>query len=201
MKIHLLTTLLLVTSTTVAMAQGDAAAGQAKAAACAACHGADGNSSNPEWPKIAGQHASYLTKQLADYKAGEGRSNPLMMGMVAGLSDQDIADLAAWFSAQTLAGGTADPQLIGQGERLYRGGNAETGVPACIGCHGPAGTGDPYGAIPALAGQHAPYTVTQLQSFHGGTRANDANAMMRGTVRRMTAEEMRAVAAYIQGLH
>jgi len=125
-----------------ASAAGDAAAGQAKAAACASCHGADGNSANPDWPKLAGQHDKYLAKQLADFKAGN-RKNAMMAPMAAGLSEQDMADIAAFFSSQTLSGGKSDPKLVDAGEKLYRGGNATTGVAACMACHGPSGMGNP----------------------------------------------------------
>jgi len=183
-----------------ASAAGDAAAGQAKAAACASCHGADGNSANPDWPKLAGQHDKYLAKQLADFKAGN-RKNAMMAPMAAGLSEQDMADIAAFFSSQTLSGGKADPKLVDAGEKLYRGGNATTGVAACMACHGPSGMGNPQANFPRLSGQHAAYTVLQLKAFHSGERANDAGKMMQNIAARMTDAEMQQVASYIEGLH
>lgn len=181
-------------------AAGDAAAGKAKAAACASCHGADGNSANPEWPKLAGQHDKYLAKQLANFKAGD-RKNAMMAPMAMGLSEQDMADIAAYFASQTQNGGKADPALVAAGEKLYRGGNATSGVAACMACHGPNGMGNPQANFPRLSGQHAAYTVNQLKAFRAGERANDAGKMMQNVAARMTDEEMKAVATYIEGLH
>lgn len=180
-------------------AAGDAAAGKAKAMACASCHGADGNSANPEWPSLAGQHAKYLAKQLANFKAGD-RNNALMSPMAAPLSEQDIADIAAFFESQALKGGQADPALVDAGEKLYRGGNATSGVAACMACHGPNGMGNPQANFPRLSGQHAAYTVLQLKAFRTGERANDAGNMMRNIAARMTDAEMQAVASYMEGL-
>jgi cytochrome c553 len=187
-------------SVTGVQAAGDAEAGKTKSAACAACHGPDGNSSvNPIWPKLAGQHPGYLEKQLMDFKAG-ARTDPTMLGMVAPLNDQDMADLAAYFASQTKQGGTAAADQVEMGEKLYRAGNADTGVAACMGCHGPAGSGNPQANFPALAGQHATYIEKALKDFRSGARANDANKMMRGVVERMSDAEMTAVAQYVQGL-
>lgn len=183
-----------------AYADGDAAAGEKKAAACAACHGADGNSTNPEWPKLAGQHAGYTEKQLVDFKA-ERRKNAVMLGMVTPLSEKDMADLAAYYAAQTRSGGFASESRVELGEKIYRGGNAETGVPACMACHGPAGAGDPLAGFPALSGQHPKYITTQLNAFRDGERSNDAKSMMRDVARWMTREEIQAVSEYVAGLH
>ncbi|MDX5444500.1 MAG: cytochrome c4 [Zoogloeaceae bacterium] len=180
-------------------AAGDATAGKAKAMACASCHGADGNSANPEWPSLAGQHAKYLAKQLADFKAGN-RNNAMMSPMAAPLSEQDMADIAAYFESQAQKGGQADPALVEAGEKLYRGGNATTGVAACMACHGPNGMGNPQANFPRLSGQHAAYTVLQLKAFRAGERANDAGKMMQNIAARMTDAEMQAVASYIEGL-
>jgi cytochrome c553 len=180
-------------------AAGDAAAGKAKAMACASCHGADGNSANPEWPSLAGQHAKYLAKQLANFKAGD-RNNAMMGPMAAPLSEQDMADIAAFYESQALKGGQADPALVDAGEKLYRGGNATSGVAACMACHGPSGIGNPQANFPRLSGQHAAYTVLQLKAFRAGERANDAGNMMRNIAARMTDAEMQAVASYIEGL-
>ena len=147
-----------------ALAQGDAAAGQAKSAICAACHGVDGNSAVPNWPKLAGQHPNYMTRQVALIKSG-ARPVPEMAGIVPGLSDQDIEDLSAYFADQQASGGVADESKVKLGELVYRAGNADTGVPACMACHGPAGEGNPLAGYPALAGQHAVYTASMLNKF------------------------------------
>lgn len=185
--------------TATANAAGDATAGKAKSAMCASCHGADGNSVNPEWPKLAGQHAQYLVKQLADFKAGR-RNNALMAPMAAGLSDDDMANLAAYFTSQTQTMGEADPALVDAGEAIYRGGNKTSGVAACMACHGPNGAGMPQANFPHLAGQHAKYIEIQLKAFRAGQRDNDAGAMMRNIAAKMTDDEIKAVASYIQGL-
>lgn len=178
-------------------ADGNAAAGQAKAAMCAACHGADGNSVSPQFPKLAGQNAGYIVQELERFKSGE-RKNPIMTGMAAGLSAQDMQNLAAWFSSQTVKTGEADPSLVKAGETLYRGGDQATGIPACLACHGPDGAGNAPMPIPALAGQHADYVVTQLQAFAAGARKSP---MMDPIASRLTSAQMQAVASYIQGLH
>ena len=184
-----------------ASAAGDAAAGKAKSATCAGCHGMDGNSVNPEWPTLAGQHANYLEKQLHDFKAGTERNNAMMAPMVAPLSEQDMADLGAYFAAQTAQMGAADKALVELGEKIYRGGNPASGVAACIGCHGPKGAGNPAANFPSLSGQHAKYVENQLKLFAAGERKNDAGKMMRSVAGRMTPKEMAAVASYVQGLH
>ncbi len=191
----------LAASTLQTYAAGDVAAGKEKSGVCAACHGADGNSTNPQWPKLAGQHAGYVAKQLADYKAGAQRRNEVMAPMAAGLSDQDMLDLAAFYSIQASTGGFAAEAQAELGERIYRGGNPETGVAACTACHGPRGTGDPRGGFPMLAGQHAEYTAGQLRAFRTMERANDVNRMMREVARWMSDEEIEAVSHYIAGLH
>lgn len=202
MSIKTLFALFLCAATVHAGAQtGDPAAGQAKSATCTACHGPDGNSGNPEWPKIAGQHASYLYKQLVEFKAGQHRNNAMMTGMMAPLSPEDMQDLAAYYAANPMSGGFADEALVKQGEAIYRGGNPDTGVPACMSCHGPAGLGDPRSLFPRLAGQHATYTRMQLESFRLGQRSNDPRGMMRDIALKLTPTEMEAVASYIAGLH
>ncbi len=182
-----------------AFAAGDAAAGQAKAAACAACHGPDGNSVNPEWPKLAGQNPDYIVKQLQDFKAGV-RQNPLMSPMAAPLSDQDVLDLAAFFSSQKTQLGEADPNLVAAGQKVYRGGNVASGVAACAACHSPTGVGNPAAKFPRVSGQQAAYVAKQLQDFKTGARTNDAGQMMRNIASKMTNEEIQAVASYVQGL-
>jgi cytochrome c553 len=186
---------------TAAPAAGDPAAGQAKAASCVACHGQNGNSTNPVWPKIAGQHASYIVKELSDLKAGKARRNALMAPIVADLDKQDMKDLAAYFSSQQRQGGYANEEYVDEGEKIFRGGNFESGFAACMSCHGPAGSGNPLGRIPSLAGQHAEYTATQLKAFRSGERSNDPYGIMRDVARRMTDEEIRAVAEYASGLY
>jgi len=175
----------------------DAAAGEGKSAMCAACHMPDGNSVVGQFPKLAGQHASYIAKQLSDFKDMQ-RKNDIMFGMAAALSEEDMADIAAYFSKQTMSAGAADDaSKVALGEAIYRGGNIQSGVPACMGCHGPTGAGNPPAKYPVLAGQHVEYTLTQLKGFHGDTRDNDPNSMMRDVAKRMTIEEMEAVANYI----
>lgn len=178
----------------------DPAKGKTLAATCGACHGADGNSVNPAWPKLAGQHAEYTYKQLTDFKAGN-RVNAQMAPMVAPLSEQDMADLAAYFSTQKIKKGAANPELIELGEKIYRAGDAESGVAACMACHGPSGAGNPGALYPALSGQHAEYTKIQLHAFKAGERGNDANKVMRTIAASMTEAQIEAVSEYIQGLH
>ncbi len=179
---------------------GDPKAGEAKAnTICMACHGPQGNAIVPTWPKLAGQHPDYIIKQLMDFKAGN-RENAQMSPMAAPLTDQEVLDMAAYYSSQTQAGGAADPALADAGARLYRAGNATSGVPACSGCHGPAGMGNNLARFPRISGQHADYTKQTLTYFRDGTRANDPNGMMRGVAARMTDQEIAAVSQYIQGL-
>lgn len=182
-----------------AQAAGDPAAGQQKSATCAGCHGADGNSVNPEWPKLAGQHVKYVVKQLQNFKDMD-RVNNLMNGLAAALSQEDMEDLAAYYESQALAPAQADPGLVELGKQVFRGGNLQTGLSACTGCHGPNGNGNPAAGFPSLAGQHAQYTETQLKSYRTAERANDPGQMMRNVASRMTDEEIKAVASYIQGL-
>jgi cytochrome c553 len=183
-----------------AHAAGDVDAGKAKSASCAACHMADGNSAAPMFPKIAGQHAAYAVKQLQEFKSGD-RVDATMNPMAAALTDEDIADLAAYFGAQEPRIGSAAADKVELGGAVYRAGNMATGVAACAACHGPTGEGNPMARFPALSGQHADYTVAQLKAFRSGARANDANAMMRAVARKMSDAEIEAVAQYIQGLH
>lgn len=181
-------------------AAGDAAAGKTKSAICMACHGADGNSPNPIWPKLAGQHASYILTQLQHFKSGS-RKNDLMSPMAAPLSDQDMADLAAYFSSQTQSAGTAAADKVAKGEKIYRAGNPNTRVAACMACHGPAGIGNAPASFPRISGQHAAYVEKALKDFRAGSRDNDPNMMMRGVAANMTDAEIMAVAQYVQGLY
>ncbi|HUX65281.1 c-type cytochrome [Sulfuricella sp.] len=167
---------------------------------CIACHGADGNSPVAANPKLASQHPDYLNKQLANFKSGE-RKNPIMTGMVAALTPEDMKNLAAYFGGQKQAPAAAkDKALATQGEKIYRGGVAAMGVPACSGCHGPAGSGIPT-MFPRLAGQHGEYIETQLKNFRTGERANDPGNMMQMVAMKMSDKDMKAVAEYITGLH
>lgn len=181
-------------------AAGDPEAGKQKAQICAACHAVDGNSINPVWPKLAGQHAEYINKQLHDYKTGN-RKNDQMSPMAANLGEQDIADLAAYFASQKIKHGKADPDMLDLGEKIYRAGNIDAGIPACLACHGPTGRGNPAALYPALGGQHAAYIQAQLKAFREDARTNDVNEIMRTIMDRMTDEEIKAVSEYAQGLH
>ena len=184
-----------------ASAAGDAKAGKAKAVTCAGCHGPNGNSANPAWPKLAGQHASYITKQLVDLKAGKTRSDALMGSQAAGLSPQDMADLGAYYATQTGSQGAADEKLAVAGAKLYRGGDKKKGISACIACHGPTGAGNPAAKFPKLSGQHAPYVEKAMKDFRSGARTNDMNKMMQNIAEKMSDKEISAVASYISGLH
>lgn len=180
--------------------EGDITAGQQKAATCAACHGADGNSVNPQWPSLAGQHASYLIDTLNAFKSGK-RSDVLMNAQAMILQDADVANVAAYFAAQEPTLRTADPALAEAGERLYRGGDMAKGVSACIACHGPAGRGNAPAGYPSLTGQHAAYTAKQLNDYKNGSRTSDGDQqIMRNISANLSQEQIKAVAAYIQGL-
>lgn len=182
-----------------ALAAGSKEAGQAKSATCAACHGADGNSLNPEWPSLAGQHETYIVRQLQAFHGGQ-RQNVLMSPMAAILSAEDMADLAAYFSSQTLRGGEADPAKLALGERVFRSGNLRAQTAACAGCHGPTGLGNAPAAWPSIQGQHATYVAAQLRAYKSGARNTDPNQMMRNVAASLSEEEIDAVASYVQGL-
>ena len=199
MTISLLGALALLTATAMPASAGDAAAGAQKAAICGACHGATGNSINPEWPNLAGQHESYIVAQLQAFKQGK-RDNPLMMPNAAALSDQDMQDLGAHFASQALTGLEADPSKYRTGEKLYRGGDSERKLPACIACHGPQGKGNGPARYPALRSQQAVYTFNQLKAFAEGRRSTPGNDIMQVIAARLTDDEMRAIASYTQGL-
>jgi cytochrome c553 len=181
----------------------DAAAGQAKAALCAACHGADGNSTVPQWPKIAGQHPGYLLRQFKLIQAG-ARPAPEMVGIVAGISEQDAVDITAWFASQNMSGGVAAESAVVEGELLWRAGNAKSGTPACMACHGPAGEGNPLAGYPRLAGQHSIYTASMLKRFRAGENWGDKDVnshVMNGAAAELTDGEIEALASFIQGLY
>jgi cytochrome c553 len=177
----------------------DIEAGKTKSAVCAACHGADGNSSNAAWPSLAGQHATYIYKQLTDFKEGR-RNDATMIGMVALLNDEDMKNIAAYFESQQAKAVAFDPDLIAVGENIYRGGITEIGVAACMSCHSPSGKGNGPAGWPSLKGQHSQYLVVQLQNFKQGLRANDSGKMMRNVAARMSDMEMKSVAAYIAAI-
>jgi cytochrome c553 len=186
-----------------ATAAGNPAAGKEKATTlgCIACHGEDGNSPNPVWPKLAGQHPSYLAKQIAAFKAGDRKDDAMSPMAMIIATDEDLADLTAHFAAQALQPGepaTVEQTLVGQ--QLFRGGNPAAGVAACAACHGPKGTGNAPASFPRIAGQHAPYVEKALKDYRAGTRASDPNQMMRGVAAKLTDAEISAVAAYVQGM-
>lgn len=176
---------------------GDPGAGKAKAEGCSGCHGEDGNASAPIFPKLAGQHSSYLAKQLHDFKTKK-RLEPTMNAMAEALSDGDIADLSAFFAKQKIKEETSEKPVLG--EKVYRAGNVAKGVPACSGCHGPNGAGNPSAVYPALGGQYAAYISKTLQDYRSGERNNDPNQIMRTITSRLTEEEINAVAEYASGL-
>jgi cytochrome c553 len=183
-----------------ALATGSKEAGQTKAATCSACHGMDGNSVNPEWPSLAGQHASYVIRQVKSFRASQ-RQNVLMAPMASILTDQDIDDLAAWFSSQTpRPTGETEPSKLNLGQRVYRAGSVSGKVPACAACHGPAGAGNPGAAYPRVGGQHATYVAAQLRAYKAGARSTDPNNMMRTIAARLSEDEIDAVASYLQGM-
>lgn len=193
--------------TSFAFAEGDAEAGKAKSLTCSACHGSDGNSAIAMNPKIAGQHEGYLVKQLTEYRLAsrtggkEGRNNAVMNGMAAALSDQDIADLSAYFSSQDLKAGETPEDIIEAGQALYRGGDADREITSCISCHGPGGKGMGLAGFPVISGQHAEYASSQLKMFRDGTRANDMNSMMRTIAAKLTDKDIEILSKYLGGLH
>ncbi len=200
-------TLLLVAATAGHLATVRAAEPAAKsdsaeqivAKVCSACHGTDGNSVAPVNPVLAGQHAEYTAKQLANFKSGE-RKNPVMLGMTAALTPEDMKKLGAYFQQQKAKPRSAkDPELVKLGQQIYRGGVMAKGVAACTSCHGPNGAGIP-AQYPRIAGQHAEYTAAQLNLFRSGERANDPNKMMRTVAAKLSDAEIKAVAEYIAGL-
>ena len=182
-------------------AAGDAAAGKTKALSCGGCHGMDGNSMVPTFPKLAGQGEKYIVKQIADFKANTTRQDPLMVGMAAALSDQDAADIGAYYQSQKLASAaTFEEDKLMIGREIYKGGNIQSGVPACQGCHGASGGGNAPAGYPQLAGQYTTYTLKQLKAFKDGTRSNDKNEVMRQVLAKMTDAEVEAVTHYIASL-
>ncbi len=180
--------------------RGDAQAGSQKSATCVACHSSDGNSLSGQWPKLAGQNEKYLWQQLRAFKDGS-RPNPVMAGMVQSLSPQDMADLSAFYAEQTMSGGKADPDLAEHGAIIYHGGVPDDDIPACMGCHGPAGGGNGPAAFPRLAGQHAQYVEMRLKIYREGAMVSNNAEIMDDIAYRMSDGQIKAVASYIEGLH
>ena len=186
------------------IAQGDPDAGAQKTQTCSVCHGPNGNSINPMWPKLAGQHPLYTLKQLQNFKSGS-RSNPQMTPMVAALSDQDMMDIAAYYASQSPVESQLPSSMenrdVELGEKIYRAGDTTKSIASCMACHGPTATGNPAANFPNLAGQHASYTAAQLQAFKNESRANDTNSVMIDVALKLTNEEIEAVSQYLQGLY
>lgn len=181
---------------------GDATAGEAKAAVCGACHGADGNSAIAMYPRLAGQNESYIVRQLIQFKAGK-RVNPIMMPFASTLSEQDMHDVGAWFASHRSAPGEADEAYVKRAEQLYRGGDSKLGVPACMACHGPSGRGMAGAAYPQLAGQWSEYVSAKFAEWRSGTSWGDDEhaAIMPDIAKRLSDEDIAALASYVQGLH
>jgi cytochrome c553 len=180
---------------------GDAEAGKNKSASCGGCHGMDGNSFVPTFPKLAGQNEVYIVNQLKAFKANDTRKNEIMLGMSAGLSEQDMADIGAYYQAQTVAAAaTFDEAKAAAGRELYKGGDLQKGIPACQSCHGPTGAGIAGIGYPQVGGQYVDYTLAQLKAFKSGARSNDDKRMMRDIVAQLTEEQLEQVANYIGSL-
>ncbi|MCH9694030.1 MAG: cytochrome c4 [Gammaproteobacteria bacterium] len=183
------------------LVDGSADAGKSRSLTCTACHGAEGNSSSPMWPNIAGQNAPYLVAQLQAFKNGD-RKDPLMSSQAMMLSDEDIDNLAVYFeSLPAAAQAVADTSLVDRGESLYRGGDKQDKTSACMACHGPTGRGNPAAGYPALQGQHATYAAKQLNDYAGGTRTTDGKTkIMRDIAATLNADDIAALSSYMQGL-
>lgn len=194
----------LLLATTIASANtlvdGNAKAGKMKSAVCAACHAADGNSTIAQYPKLAGQHATYLLQQLKHFKSGK-RDSAIMRVQVASLSVQDMKDLAVYFATQPMQIGVANEALVKRGAELYHAGDAEDGIPACAGCHGPAGMGNAAALFPRISGQHAKYLAQQLKAYRAGKRSGYSKAeIMTGVAKNLTDADIKAVTSYLEGL-
>jgi cytochrome c553 len=188
-------------ATAQSLIDGSAEAGKAKSLTCTACHGPEGNSVSPTWPNIAGQSATYAVTQLKAFKDGL-RSDPLMTTQAALLSDEDMRDVAVYFeSLPKAAMAVADASMVSRGQALYRGGNSDTGVAACMACHGPTGRGNPAAGYPAISGQHATYTAKQLRDYAAGARQSDGKTrIMRDIAARLNSDDIDAISSYMQGL-
>lgn len=182
-----------------ALAEANAQSGAAKAVICQACHGANGNSVNPEWPSLAGLGADYIAEQLQAFKEGR-RKSPIMMPMAAPLSSQDMADLGAHFGGLVNTGLNADPAYWQAGEKLYRGGDKAREIPACMACHGPTGRGNEAAKFPALRGQEGVYVVNQLNDYASGARPPGPGGIMPTVAKRLSADDIRNLSSYVQGL-
>lgn len=203
---------LTLTLATAAAPAADADAANKAQTVCAACHGGDGNSFNGDWPKLAGQHASYSAAQLSAFRcaatgqpkgcvARNAANSALMIGQAAALTDAEIAALAEHYAKQQIKPGVADAKLVAAGQKLYQGGNKQNATAACIACHGPDGRGNAAAKFPAIGGQHAAYVATQLRAYRDGSRRGDPNQMMRNIAASLSDDEIQAVASYVQGLH
>lgn len=187
---------------TAAAKPGDATAGQAKAAACGACHGMDGNSTDPQYPKLAGQSEQYIVRQLENFKSGK-RQNPIMLGMATPLSEQDMHDIGAYFASKTALPGVADQALVEHGQQLFREGDVKRGIPACMACHSIDGRGNPGAMYPQLESQHAQYVQATLKAWHDGTSwGTDAHSqIMPAIAQKLSTDDIAALASYVEGLH
>jgi cytochrome c553 len=185
--------------TTSALPAASVEAGATKAATCQACHGANGNSTNTEWPSLAGIGADYIAEQLKNFKTGK-RASPVMMPMAANLTADDMADLGAYFDSLTNSGLEADPSFWQAGEKLYRGGDPARAIPACMACHGPTGRGNTPAKFPALRGQQPGYVVKQLNDYASGTRATGPNGIMQTIAKRLSPDDIRSLASYVEGI-
>jgi len=182
-----------------ALPAGSAEKGATKAVVCQACHGQNGNSTNPEWPSLAGLGADYIAEQLKNFKEGK-RNNPIMMPNVMTLGTDDMADLGAYFGSLVNTGLEADPSYWKAGEKLYRGGDPARGIPACMACHGPSGRGNEPAKFPALRGQRSVYVIKQLHDYASGARNTGPNGIMQTVSKRLTEDDMRGLASYVQGI-
>ncbi len=188
-------------------AQGSIEAGKAKSETCVACHGADGNSQIATYPKLAGQHAKYIEKQLKELKLGassagkQGRYDPVMSAMAMPLSEQDMADLAAYYASLPISSNSTPEDVVSTGKVLYSAGDASRGLTACIACHGPRGNGTELSGFPKISGQHADYVKAQLLKFRDDSRGNDMNAMMRDVAKKLTDADIDTLSKYVGGLH
>lgn len=188
-------------------AQGSIEAGKAKSETCIECHGADGNGLVSIYPKIAGQHATYLEKQLKALKLGmesggkQGRYDPVMSAMALPLTEQDIADLAAYYSSLPVSPNSTPDNVVEKGKVLYSAGDLSRGLTACIACHGPRGNGTELSGFPKISGQHADYVKAQLEKFRDESRNNDMNAMMRDVAKKLTDADIEVLSKYVGGLH
>lgn len=184
-------------------AVGEPMVGKEKTQLCAGCHSVDGNSSVAQWPSLAGQNERYLIKQMLDYQSGQagGRYDPTMTPLMQDLSLEDMADIAAYYASQPTEIGAVDPELLARGQQIYRGGDFEKQITACIVCHSPNGLGNADAGFPALSGQQPEYVITQLIAYKEGARANDYNHIMRDIAGRMDLKDIQAVASYVYGLY